>query len=273
MAHSGTDVSAVLEAPEVREFAEHILSRRRGEAIDAILGGLTRALTSSGTAGALAAEASKQLRALSEAATDRFLAEGERIEQARRSERDRAAFLASIEAELQPWFLGTLKGLSQLRDDVQRVESGVQEVDSKVKQSLSLQQEQADKLDRLLKELPQRVQHTKHLEINDELAAYLLRRAWLELAAPDLIVLGMTRSRTREETLHMRLKPALERAIGKYLDDVEGNAAPTIIDGPWGSDSWKRGQRESRRWADREEKVQDLTARVLACVPDEPWRS
>jgi hypothetical protein len=38
-----------------------------------------------------------------------------------------------------------LKGLSQLRDDVQRVESGVQEVDSKVNQSLALQHEHADK--------------------------------------------------------------------------------------------------------------------------------
>jgi hypothetical protein len=76
MDHRGTDVSAVLEATEVRAFAEHILNGGRGEAIDAILGGLTRALTSSGTAGMLAAEASKHLRSLATAATDRFLAEG-----------------------------------------------------------------------------------------------------------------------------------------------------------------------------------------------------
>jgi hypothetical protein len=46
------------------------------------------------------------------------------------------------------------------------------------------------------------------------------------------------RSKKREQTLHMRLKPALERAILRYLDEVEGKAYPTIIDGPPGSDSW-----------------------------------
>jgi hypothetical protein len=116
------DVAGVLESAEVKAFAEHLLDRDRDKASAALTALVVRLLTGSSAAGELAGKAIERVRGLSNAATERFLEEERRIDAERKAEKDRAALVADIETQLQPWLMSVVRLLGTNAAEVSRTQ-------------------------------------------------------------------------------------------------------------------------------------------------------
>lgn len=108
----------VIARTEFQDFARHLTRGERGEAVEALLGAVVGAATTSPTAAVVVAEASRALRQLATGATDRLIAEYQRSELERRAQLEEAAFLGRLEQQLQPWFLSTVRLLAELRQEL-----------------------------------------------------------------------------------------------------------------------------------------------------------
>jgi hypothetical protein len=99
----------------------------------------------------------------------------------------------------------------------------------------------------------------------DGLPKYLLERAFKEKLGP----LDRLTSQGADQTLHMWIKPRLERAIRGYLRDTLGEAEMPLMTARHGTEAWKRERQQFDRWAERQERVKVLLKTVLAQLPDQ----